>query len=688
VAVDAVASRAESEVAPPSPLVLQWATAVPTWIWLSGIVAASFGGRLLAALGRVAPFYLPDEYIYPTLARGFAEHGRPLIRDAGVHFPALLEPLVTAPVWLVTSNPETAWRLTQGIHAFEISLAVLPAYLLARRVGLARWLAIATGALAVAVPDAVYAGSMLADPLAYPLVLGTLCAGVYMIAESSRRAQLVFVALAGLTVFARIQYAVVPIAVMLGALAADRFRVWTTLKHLWLSLFLLVVPPLLLFAVLGRERVLGVYSHGRHTLRPFAILHWVARDAMLLTYSCGWVIVPGALAGLAYAVLRPRTRAEVGFAVTTIVLAGALLLEASQIADTDSQRFQERYLFALVPLLAIAFGLYVQRGLPQRIPVALGAAGLLLLAARIPLSGYAAAHNRDDSPTLWAVLRLESLVTTGNGALAVALAAAALSGLAALVATRKMPAALALVAAIGACCALSAGATSFDSKTSHSLRRTLPSDLSWVDHARLGAVDLLAPPGALRQQSWEQLFWNHSVERLLLLGSPTIDQFASKRVRVAADGRMLVDGHAVRRPMLIQTYASTVELTGAKRVQHELIFDLYRPVGTPRLRLVAAGRYADGWLAPGGAITVWTAKGGTLTLNLSLPEHTQTTPMLFTARGVHRKVRVHPGRHLRLTFQVPAGGAWSLHYGTTRPGYLSNERAVSVVAGAVMFRKP
>jgi hypothetical protein len=686
VAVDVAASRAEPEVAP-SPLVLQRAAAVPAWVWLAGIVVASFGGRLLAALGRVAPFYLPDEYIYPSLARGFAEHGRPLIRGVGVHFPALLEPLVTAPVWLVTKDPQTAWRLTQGIHAVEVSLAAVPVYLLARRVGLARWVALGAAALAVAVPDAVYAGSMLADPLAYPLVLGALCAGVYVIAESTRRAQVAFVVLTSLTVLTRIQYAVVPVAVLLGALAADRFHVLMTIRRLWLSLVLLLVPPALLFAVLGHERVLGVYAHGRHVLRPLAILHWVARDAMLLAYSCGWVIVPGALVGLAYALVRSRTRAEIGFAVTTIALAGALLLEASQIADTDSQRFQERYLFALVPLLAIAFGLYVQRGLPQKVPVALGAAALLVVAARIPLSGYAAAHNKDDSPTLWAVLRLESMVTTGNGALAVALVAAALSGLAALVAVRKLPATLALLAAVGACCALSAGASSFDGRTSQLLRGTLPSDLEWVDHSGLGAVDLVAPPGARKEQSWEQLFWNHSVERLLLLGSPSIDQFAAGRVHVAPDGRMLVDGQVLRRPLLVQTYASTVELTGAVRVRHELIFDLYRPVGTPRLRLLAAGRYADGWLAPRGAITVWMRTSGTLTIDLSLPVRTQTTPMRFTAVGVDRSVRIHPGRHVALTFDVPAG-VWSLHYSTTRPGYLSNQRAVSVVASHLGFRRP
>jgi hypothetical protein len=685
VAVDVAAPHAESEAAP---FALRRTAAVPTWAWLAGIVVASFGGRLLAALGRVTPYYLPDEYIYPSLARGFAEHGRPVVRGVGVHFPALLEPLVTAPVWLATSNPETAWRLTQAMHAFEVSLAALPAYLLARRLGLARWLGIGVASLAVAIPDAVYAGSMLADPLAYPLVLGTLCAGVYVCADATIGAQLAFVVLAALSVVARIQYAVVPIAVVLGALAADRLRIVTTLKRLWLSLVLLVVPPVALFAALGHDRVLGVYAHGRHVVHPVAMIQWVARDAMLLAYSSGWVIVPGALVGLAYALVRPRTRAEVGFAVTTLTLAAALLLEASQIADTDSQRFQERYLFALVPLLGIAFGLYVERGLPRKIPVALCSAGLLLVAARIPLSGYAAAHNKDDSPTLWAVLRLESLVTTGNGSLAVALIAAAFSLLAALVAARKLPAAVALAAAVAACCALSAGATSFDSKTSHLLRGTLPPDLRWVDDAHLGAVDLVAPPGARKEQSWEQLFWNHSVRRLLLLGSPPIDQFASERVRVARDGRLFVGRTVIRRPLLIQTYASTVELTGAKRVRHELIFDLYRPVGTPRLRLVAAGRFADGWLAPRGAITVWTAKGGTLTLDLSLPKRTQTTPMLLTARGVHKAVRVQPGQHMRLGFHVPSGGAWSLHFSTTRPGYLSNERAVSVVAGTLRFRGP
>jgi len=647
------------------------------------MVAASFGGRLLAALGRVAPYYLPDEYIYPSLARSFAEHGRPLIRGVGVHFPALLDPLLTAPVWLVTGNPESAWRLTQGIHSLAFSLAAIPAYLLARRLGVSRALALLVAALAVAVPDGVYAGSMLADAVAYPIVLAVLCLGADLATTPTARTQLWFAVFSMLAVLARIQYAAVPVAVVIGVVVADRMRIVTTIKRLWLSLALLAVPPAALFAILGRERVLGVYSHGDHAFRPTSILQWIARDAMLITYSAGWVVVPGALAGIAYALCRPRARAEIAFAATTVALGGALLLAAAQIADTDSQRFQERYLFVLVPLLGIAFALYAQRGFPAKLPVALASAALLALAARVPLSGYAAAHNKDDSPTLWAVLRLESLVTTGNGALAVAVAAAALSGIAALIAVKRTAGAVALAAAVAACCALSAGATSFDAGTSESMRGSLPHDLEWVDHAQLGPVDLLAPPGARKEQSWQQLFWNRSVTRLLALGSPRIDQFATTHVRVAPDGSLRVEGRVDRRPLLVQTYASMVQLTGVRRLRHQLIFDLYRPVGVPRLRLLAAGLFADRWLAPRGAITVWNEKGRTLAIGLSLPVRAEAMTVRFAAPGLRRAVHVRRGRRVQLAFRVPKRGAWSLHFAAARPAYLPDNRAVSVVADRV-----
>jgi len=68
VAVDLAASHTDREL-PSAPNAFARAAAVPAWVWLAGIMLASFGGRLLAAVGRLTPYYLPDEYIYSSLAR-------------------------------------------------------------------------------------------------------------------------------------------------------------------------------------------------------------------------------------------------------------------------------------------------------------------------------------------------------------------------------------------------------------------------------------------------------------------------------------------------------------------------------------------------------------------------------------------------------------------------------------------
>ena len=94
--------------------------------------------------------------------------------------------------------------------------------------------------------------------------------------------------------------------------------------------------------------------------------------------------------------------------------------------------------------------------------------------------------------------------------------------------------------------------------------------------------------------------------------------------------------------------------------------------------------FADRWLAPRGAITVWTKRGGTLELVLSLPKQTQVTSVHLAALAIDRVVRVRPGQRIPLRFDVPAGGAWSLHFNSSRPGYLG-DRAVSVIAERVRF---
>ena len=68
---------------------------------LAALVATSFVIRTAMAWLRSVPALFPDEYIYSSIGRSIAESGRPLIRGGSAHFPALLQPIVTAPAWLI-----------------------------------------------------------------------------------------------------------------------------------------------------------------------------------------------------------------------------------------------------------------------------------------------------------------------------------------------------------------------------------------------------------------------------------------------------------------------------------------------------------------------------------------------------------------------------------------------------------
>src|SRR5262249_51097638 len=140
-----------------------------------------------------------------------------------------------------------------------------------------------------------------------------------------------------------------------------------------------------------------------------SLLHWLATDAMLLAYAAGWVLVPVALVGLVMGITRPRNQAELAFTAFAGGLTLLLLLEAAVYASNGSDRFQERYLIAVLPLVPVLFtggaarlhGSWARRG-------AAGASlGLFVVATLVPLSGYTAINGTQDSPTLLAVYQLE-----------------------------------------------------------------------------------------------------------------------------------------------------------------------------------------------------------------------------------------------------------------------------------------
>jgi hypothetical protein len=642
---------------------------------LTLIVAGSFATRLVASSAHPVPRYFPDEYLYTAIGRALGAGQAPNVRGTSANFPALLEPILAAPFHALFS-PELAYRLTQAENALLMSLAAVPVYLLARRLSLSARYALFCAVFAVAIPDLMFASFTLADPVAYPFAMGALAAGVSALDRPTRRTQLLFLGLAFLATFARIQYVVLPAAFVVASLVIDRRRALRTQR---LPLVLLALPLLAALA-LGPARVFGYYSNVTNLHVGGQLLRWAGIDLFLLAFSTGIVLVPGALVALA----RPRGRTETAFAALAATFGAGLVCEAALYASNGSARFQERYLFALLPLVPIAFGLYLKHGRPARIPVALLSLFFFALSARLPLSAYAEALGKTDSPFLVAVFRLEKAIGTVNGSFVLAgLAAAGAAG--AVLVSRRGGVRYALGAALAFAFVASFGSTISDSANAREVRhRYLPANPSWVDATGLQDVTLLQTAGAPPAGAIEQLFWNRSITHLALVGDamPT-DVYAAPRVRVARDGTLLGVGGNV----LVQDFAATAQFANARLVATASTFSLWSADSAPRLSLLERGRFSDGWLARSGRLSIWPDLAGrtrgTLRFTLSLPAAAQAT----TVRFGKARYDVRPGERKTVIYTLDARGPWSLPFSTAGGGNAPDLRFTSVLSTPPVFTR-
>jgi hypothetical protein len=569
-----------------------------------------------------------------------------------------------------------------------MSLAAIPVYLIARRLRLSQGLSLACAVLTLLSPNFFYVAYLLGEPIAYPLVLGAVYFGMRTLGQPTRASQLGLVACCGLAAFARVQFVVLPLVFVLAAAIVDR----GALRRLRLTLVLFALPVVGALA-LGPGRVLGYYSRiGDLEVHPLEMLHWGGIDLMLLAYSSGWVLVPGALVGVAYGLSRSRPSEERAFAALAALLTGAVLVEAAMYAanapeDIGGGRFQERYLMTILPLVAPAFCLWLTRGAPAKKFVAVFSVAMLALSARVPLSGFTSETGRQDSPFLLALYWLEREIGYDDGSLALAAVVAVLSLLAAGLAFRPRAAApLALGAAALLVGTASAGAFVFDADNAPKVRNSyLPADARWVDHADVGEVTYLQTPGGPRELAFSQLFWNRSIGDVVRLPKGnTIDAFDQPFVRVATDGTLVHEGRALRTALLIPRFSVFARFRNAQVAATSPTFDLWRATGTPQLELFVAGRYFDGWLANEGWIEVRPERAGTFSLPVTLPKEARTTSLRFTGSKT-LTVALRPGESRTLRFAVPAGGVWRVDYESDSASFLPDFRRVSVEVGTPTF---
>ncbi len=614
---------------------------------LVGIVLVATGVHLVLALAQAVPLYFPDEYIYASLARSIAQTGHPMVHGAPAHFPALLEPLLAAPFW-IGNNVELAYRLTDVLNAIAGSLAAIPLYLLARKLGLGTKFALATAALTAFRSSLFFGAFVLADPIAQPLVLAALYLAVCALSRPTTRNQLGFLAFAGLAAFARIEYLPLPLLLLVCALVFERGRVRVVVRNLRVTLVVIGVVLAAALAVRTPSAWLGYYGGVlRLSLGTHALARWYTSEVLLFSLGAGIVIVPAALVALARALRTREEPAVRAFALVAVCSALVVFGESALYSTNGSQSYEGRYLMALSPLLLPAFGLYGKLGRPRpRIVVALAALLLAGLLGMRPFH-YAAGQHRYQSPLLIALGRLREVLGPGGSTAALTATIVVLSCAAAAAALRRrgvVPVALAATTCFSVL--VTGGALSVDLANAANVKRTLfPAGLRWIDATRLRNVALLDVPGTARDPSLAQLFWNTSVTGVVRLpGALPIDSFASTSVDVARDGSLLVGRTVLRRPLLIDGKDDVVLLRGATRVAHSGEFSLWRPAPHPRLELMLLGRHADGWLGPSGAVLAWPDHPHErLLLRLSQPADAPTTSVRFATAFRRWSVTVPTG---------------------------------------------
>jgi hypothetical protein len=629
------------------------------WPAVWGLVAVSTAGRLLVGLRRQTPAYFPDEYMYAELGRSLAADGRPLVRGLESDFPALLQPLLTAPAWLV-GDVATAYHLVQVLNCAALSLAAIPVYVLARRIGIGERAAVLVVALSLLAPALLYGGWVVSEPIAYPLVAVSLLLGVRALERPGAGAAGAFLLAAGLAGFARAQLLVLPLCFLAGALIVGvrERRLARAVREQALVVGVVTLAGAA-FLVRGGNR-LGLYGELLALdLEPRALVARLATQALALLYASGWVIVPGALLGLGLALWRPLSRAELAFGALTLSLAAALLLQAALWGDTALM--QERYTFYAAPALTTAFALFAVRGWPWRRVHAVSCGALLLIAATVPLSGYVTQFGNRHAPVLFAVAYVEQLTgDVGSGSLLVAAAAGALALLAALAGLRARPLVLVGALATIALAATSLCANLYDLRKNDAIRAAyLPANPSWVDDAGIGETALVYAPGHYKD-GLEQLFWNRSVRSVLLLpDAEPLDSFAADRVTIRADGALLRAGRPVRTPLLVDSRAAAITLTGADVVGSSPAYDLWRPRGTPRLATYAVGWYRDGWLGSSGTFTTWAPRvAGRVRFQLRGPSDAPASTLSIESPAGRRSLVVPPGETRTVELAACGHGSW------------------------------
>ena len=631
---------------------------MPVWAWLTGIVALSTVVRY--GLGRrvVAPWIMVDELIYSELARSFAATGRFLIRaePAGGAY-GVVYPLLISPAFALFDSVPDAYAAAKAINAVIISLAAVPAYLLARRV-LSQLGALLAAALAVALPSLLYAGTLMTENAFYPVFLSAALALVLALERPTGARVLILIAVTAVA-FATRSQAVVVLAALFTAplvlIAIQRRGLRGLAAYRWLYGLAGagILGVLAIQAIRGRSPLdlLGAYRvAGEERYDVSEVARWLLYHVAELDLSLG--VLPFA-AFLLLVLIAPRlTRADQVFLAAAVALSAWLVVLVAAFASRHSLRVEERNMFYLAPLFVIALLLWIERGLPRpRLPASVAAVVAAILPALLPFStliGVSAVSDTFGLLPWWSVH--EWGVPLDRLWLVVLLAG---SVVATLLLAWPARLALALPGLLFVFFAVSQQAVEErirGASIGALFQGITRPDRDWIDRTveQDGSVAALYSGRLDHLTVLENEFFSRAVGPVYTLAQPVPGGLAQTPVTVDRRSGLLVDSE---QRLVTARYAlvdDSFPLAGA-RVARDATkgLSVVRVDRALRTTFVVDGIYDDGWSGPSATYRRYRCRGGTLTVVL------ESDPRLFRRS---QAVVARVGRRVAARGRIPRTG--------------------------------
>jgi hypothetical protein len=649
--------------------------AVPAWAWLVAIVAASTVFRAVLARGMPGPFIFVDELIYSELAKSFASGGHFLVRDVPTSGYGIVYPAVISPAYRLFDDLPLAYAGVKTINSLAMSLAAVPAYLLARRM-MRMELALLAALITVAVPSMVYTGTVMTENVFYGLFLLVSLALVAVLDRPTlgrHAALLVLIVVAYLTRAQSVAFlpAVVVAPFLLAFLERKPLRsAWRRFATLyWIvgaGAVVVVVAQVArgrsIGSLLGAYSVVGDQSYSVRQVADFAL--WHAADLSLYVG-----VIPLAASILVVARARRESRAVQAFVAAAVPLTVSFTVVVAAFATHfASDRIHERNLFQVTPLLFIGLLVWVgghDRGAPRNWPLLAGATAVsALVPLTIPYDRFIGDPARADTLALLPLWTINQHFLAGSVRLTVGLVCGGMGALLLLVPRR---AGLALPVIVLAWFALLmqpvwSGPQGFERSSAGAVFQGIRGvDRDWIDDT-LPGVDvpvLWSGPPPDRFVVNQNEFFNRDVGQVYYTSAPTDGGLYEKRIHFDRRGyARTADGRLVRFRYLLGDGGITPD--GTVVALDDAGATLWRLQGPLFSTTSVQGLYPhDSW---SGKHVVWTrrrCRGGVLRVTLnSGPELFSGSNRVVATTGARKLTRIVPRLGL-VTMRVPLPSAAS-----------------------------